>query len=69
LGTVWIDDVGIATLLDTQTAQTFSGRFVTNTYSISNSTAYRGYLLQIITVLDPSIANSVQLAEIELIGY
>jgi hypothetical protein len=64
-----IDDLGNAILLDTQTAQTFSGRLTTNTYTISNSTAYRGYRLEIDTVLDPATANSVQLAEIELIGY
>jgi hypothetical protein len=55
--------------LYTKTAQTFSGRLTTNTYTISNSTAYRGYMLQIDSVLDPVTANSVQLAEIELIGY
>lgn len=64
-----IDDLGNATLLDTQTAQTFSSRLTTNIYTISNSTAYRGYRLEIDSVLDPATANSVQLAEIELIGY
>ncbi len=64
-----IDALGNAFLLDTQTAQIFSGRFVTNTYTIANTTAYRGYMLQIDRVFDPATANSVQLAEIELIGY
>jgi hypothetical protein len=63
-----IDGAGNAILLDTRTAQTFSGRFVKNTYTITNSTAYRGYRLQIDSVLTPSTANSVQLSEIEFIG-
>lgn len=64
-----IDDLGNEILLDTQTGQTFSARFMTITYTISNSTAYRGYKLVIDSVFNPATANSVQLAEIELLGY
>ncbi|HEY3090662.1 MAG TPA: GH92 family glycosyl hydrolase [Jatrophihabitantaceae bacterium] len=39
-GSTWTD-------LDTQTGQTFSGRFVTNKYTVSNSTAYGYYRLNI----------------------
>jgi hypothetical protein len=63
-----IDAGGNAILLDIQTAQTFSARLTKNTYTITNSTAYRGYRLQIDSVLTPASANSVQLAEIEFIG-
>jgi predicted alpha-1,2-mannosidase len=39
-GTTWID-------LDRQTGQSFSGRFVTNTYSFTNTTAYGWYRLNV----------------------
>jgi hypothetical protein len=54
--------------LDSRTNQTFSGRFVKNSYSVSNSTAYNIYRLNILSVANPGSANSVQLSEIELIG-
>jgi regulation of enolase protein 1 (concanavalin A-like superfamily) len=61
-----IDGGGTLTLLDTRTNQTFSDRFVKNAYSISNSTAYRGYRLEITRISDPN-AGMLQLSEIEFI--
>ena len=51
-------------LLDTQTGQTFSNRLQTQTYSITNTSAYRGYRLQVTRVNNPATATSVQLAEL-----
>ena len=51
-------------LLDTQTGQTFSSRLQTQTYAITNTTAYRGYRLQVTRVNNPATATSVQLAEL-----
>ena len=55
-------------ILDTRTGEVFANRTQTNTYSIPNSTAYSFYKFQINSVSNPSLANSVQLAEIELLG-
>mgnify|MGYP001220100863 FL=1 len=54
--------------LDTRTGQTFTGRYQKRSFSFTNSTAYNIYRLEITSVYNPSTANSVQLAEIELIG-
>jgi hypothetical protein len=51
-------------LLDTQTNQTFSNRLQTQTYTITNTSAYRGYRLQVTRVNNPATAASVQLAEL-----
>ena len=51
-------------LLDTQTGQTFSNRLQTQTYTITNTSAYRGYSLQVTRVNNPVTATSVQLAEL-----
>jgi regulation of enolase protein 1 (concanavalin A-like superfamily) len=58
---------GSFTLLDTQVGQTFSARFAKNSYPIVNEFAYVGYRLEISSVANPITANSVQLAEIELL--
>ncbi len=54
--------------LDTRTGQTFTGRYQKRSFSFTNSTGYNIYRLEITSVYNPSTANSVQLAEIELIG-
>jgi hypothetical protein len=51
-------------LLDTRTNQTFSNRLQTQTYTITNTSAYRGYRLQVTRVNNPATATSVQLAEL-----
>ena len=56
------------TPLDTRTGETFDSRFLKQTYSFPNALAYNIYRLNITSVANPSLANSVQLAEIELIG-
>jgi hypothetical protein len=53
--------------LDTRTNQTFASRFQKLSFSFTNSTAYNIYRLEI-TALNGPNPNSVQLAEIELIG-
>ena len=54
-------------LLDTRTGQTFSNRLQTQTYTITNTSAYRGYRLQVTRVNNPATATSVQLAELAFI--
>lgn len=54
--------------LDTRTAQTFSLRGEVRTFSFTNAVGYNVYRLRIDRVANPSSANSVQLAEIELLG-
>ena len=51
-------------LLDTRTNQTFSNRLQTQTYTITNTSAYRGYRLQVTRLNNPATATSVQLAEL-----
>jgi hypothetical protein len=53
-------------LLDTQQGQSFGNRLQTQTYTITNTSAYRGYRLQITRVNNPATATSVQLAELGL---
>ncbi|HYT92746.1 MAG TPA: PA14 domain-containing protein, partial [Gemmataceae bacterium] len=65
-GTTW-------TTLDTQTNQSFSGRSVTKTYSLTNTTAYRYYRLAITanngsTETQTGGLGIVQLAELQLLG-
>jgi PKD repeat protein len=55
-------------VLDQRTGETFSSRFQKRSFTISNSQAFNIYRLQIDSVANPSSANSVQLAEIELLG-
>ncbi len=53
------------TTLDTQTAQTFSDRIATNTYTFDNSTAYKYYRLNITANAG---GGQVQLADLQLFG-
>ena len=54
--------------LDVQTNQVFTNRFQTQSYVITNTASYNVYRLQIDSVANPAIANSVQLSELEFIG-
>lgn len=56
------------TTLDVRTNQVFSARGMKLSFSTTNSAAYNVYRLQIDSVYNPAVANSVQLAELELIG-
>ena len=47
---------------------TFGARLETQTFTVSGSPMYEAYRLNIAKVRDPSAANCVQLAEIELLG-
>ncbi|MDD5135180.1 MAG: hypothetical protein PHP01_07205, partial [Phycisphaerae bacterium] len=54
--------------LDTRTGELFASRFEKRTFLFTNSTGYNIYRLEITDVRNLPAANSVQLAEIELIG-
>ncbi|NIP56420.1 MAG: hypothetical protein GWO10_14815 [candidate division Zixibacteria bacterium] len=54
------------TVLDSQTNESFAERYQTNQYSISNSTAYRYYLLDILS--NANGTNGIQLAELALMA-
>ncbi len=56
------------TPLDTRNNEFFSSRFETREFTISNSTGYNVYRLDIHSVADPGGANSVQLSEIEFMA-
>jgi len=56
------------TTLDVRTNQTFASRYLTQAYAVSNPAPFNIYRLQIDRVANPPSANSVQLAEFELIG-
>jgi regulation of enolase protein 1 (concanavalin A-like superfamily) len=60
-GTTW-------TTLDTRTAQTFAARYQTNQYTITNTTAYRYYRLNI-TANSGGSGYGVQLSEMALIVF
>jgi hypothetical protein len=47
----------------------FSGRYVTQQFFFDNSTAYTSYKLIFPTVANPTTANSMQIAEVELLGF
>jgi hypothetical protein len=57
-------DWSTATVLDTQTAQTFADRKMKKTYDFSNSTAYKKYRLEI---TENGGSTMTQLSEIELL--
>jgi len=59
-----VDGAGALTLLDTRSNQTFSSRLQQNAFAFTNTTAFRGYRLEISRVANPSIARAVQLAEL-----
>jgi signal transduction histidine kinase len=54
--------------LDVRKGEVFSERHQRRVFPISNNAAYETYRLQIDRVRDPATADSVQLAEIELMG-
>jgi signal transduction histidine kinase len=54
--------------LDKRKGEMFSERHQRRMFPIANTNAYSVYRLQIDLVRDPRVANSVQLAEIELMG-
>jgi len=54
--------------LDTRAGELFTSRFQKRSFQFTNSTGYNIYRLQITGVRNGTTANSVQLAEIELIG-
>lgn len=54
--------------LDSRTNQTFTDRFEKQSFSIANSLAFAIYRFKILSVFDPTTANSVQLSELEFIG-
>lgn len=54
--------------LDIQTNQTFTASQQTLAWNVANPGAYNIYRLQIDSVANPPVANSVQLDEIQLIG-
>lgn len=56
------------TTLDIRSNQVFATRFQKQSFSVTNNAAYNLYRLQIDSVANPASANSVQLAEFELIG-
>jgi hypothetical protein len=58
---------GNLTLLDAQTNQVFTNRFLTQFFTTTNTRAFRGYRLQITRVADPTTATCVQLSELSLI--
>jgi len=56
-------------VLDSRTGETFSSRFQRRVFSVNNIGSYEVYRLEITAVRNvPQAANSVQLAELELIG-
>jgi hypothetical protein len=54
------------TPLDTRTNQTFASRYQTNTYSVSNTTAYKFYRLHVTATA--AAAGYVQLSELQLLA-
>ena len=62
-----VDAANNLTLLDTRSNQTFGSRFLKTTCSFTNTTAFRGYRLEITKVANPATANGCQLSELSLI--
>src|SRR5690349_21690856 len=56
------------TTLDTRKDEVFRDRQQRRVFKTSNAAGFETYRLQIDRVRDPKVANSVQLAEIELMG-
>ncbi len=53
-------------LLDQQTNQSFAIRGQTNSYTLTNLAAYRGFRLEVTRVKNPATATAVQLAELQV---
>ena len=62
-----VDGGGGLTLLDTRTNQTFSSRLQKLAFAFTNTTAFRGYRLEITRVANSATAIAVQLAELAFI--
>lgn len=62
-----VDSSNNLVLLDRQTGQSFAGRSLTNTYTLTNFIAFQGYRLQVTRVNDPTRATGVQLAELAIL--
>jgi hypothetical protein len=62
-----VDGAGNLTLLDTRTNQTFGSRMQKIIFAFTNTTAFRGYRLEITRVANPGTASGVQLAELAFI--
>jgi hypothetical protein len=62
-----VDGAGNLNMLDTRTNQTFGSRSQRITFAFTNTTAFRGYRLEISRVANPSTASAVQLAELAFI--
>jgi hypothetical protein len=62
-----VDGTGSLILLDTRTNETFGSRSQTSTFAFTNTTAFRGYRLEITRVANPAAASGVQLAELAFI--
>jgi signal transduction histidine kinase/DNA-binding response OmpR family regulator len=60
-GTTWA-------VLDTRTNELFVERFETKTFEIAERIACNAFRLEILQVREPKAANSVQLADIDLVG-
>jgi fibronectin type 3 domain-containing protein len=60
-GTTW-------TTLDTRVGETFSSRFQTRQYSLTNTKAYRYFKLNILSNLSANSADGIQLSELALIS-
>jgi poly(3-hydroxybutyrate) depolymerase/lysophospholipase L1-like esterase len=56
------------TTLDTRSNEQFSSRSMKKTFKFANTRLFSYYRLQINSVIDPSIATGVQLAELEIFG-
>lgn len=54
--------------LDSRSGVTFPGRFHTRSFTFNNANPYKMYRLNISSNQDPVTANSMQLAELELLG-
>jgi hypothetical protein len=63
------NDDGVSwTTVDSQMGVAFGGRHEKRTFAVSGAPTYKAYRLNITKVWDRSNANSVQLAEMELLG-
>ena len=62
------NDGAAFTLISQGAVPPFSGRFVRQVFLFANTTQYRLYRVAFPTVADPTNANSVQIAEVELLG-
>ena len=62
------NDLKTYTKIATNTVPAFSARFATNTVSFTNTAAYAAYRVTFPTVSNATSANSMQVAEVQLLG-